>query len=330
MERLASPDDSCGWVCTGGLNVSLQGNHRHLHILYKNTVICSDFNLRLPRSCLVSVLAHPEQLHPQLWRAHQLGRAVHAVVPTGFDALDAQLPGGGWPCGVLTELLLAQPGVGEMRLLAPVMAKRLSAAQGLAQEGGEVMLFGPPALPCAQALQQMGVDVGRLVVVHGREGTRGAAVRHLLACADLLWALEQALRSGQVGVVLAWLPDRLAAETLRRLQLAAQAHEGPAFLLRGIGERCKPSPAPLRLALHPGHGPDELTAQVLKRRGPAGGPALRLALPPVLPAAARRRWWSAVSGTGATDPSAPGVGVSRARRFASAAADDVDTAVPSG
>ena len=256
---------------------------------------------------------------------------MHAVVPTGFDALDDQLPGGGWPCGVLTELLLAQPGVGEMRLLAPVMARRLSAAparaQGPAQEGGGVMLFGPPALPCAQALQQLGVDAGRLVVVHGREGTRGAAVRHLLACADLLWALEQALRSGQVGVVLAWLPDRLSAEALRRLQLAAQAHEGPAFLLRGIGERCKPSPAPLRLALHPGHGPDELTAQVLKRRGPAGGAPLRLALPPVLPAAARRRWWSAVSGTGATAPSATDVGVSRARRFASAIANDVDTAL---
>ena len=249
----------------------------------------------------MSVLVHPEQLHPQVWRAHQLGRAVHGVVPTGFEALDAQLPGGGWPCGVLSELLLAQTGIGEMRLLAPVMARRSAAAQGIAPEGGGVMLFGPPALPCAQALEQLGVEVGRLVVVHGREGARGAAVRHLLASADLLWALEQALRSGQVGVVLAWLPDRLAAEALRRLQLAAQAHEGPAFLLRGIGERCKPSPAPLRLALHPGHGPDELSVQVLKRRGPAGGGPLRLALPPVLPAAALRRWRSAVSGAGAPD-----------------------------
>ena len=226
---------------------------------------------------------------------------MHGVVPTGFEALDAQLPGGGWPCGVLSELLLAQPGIGEMRLLAPVMARRSAAAQAIAPEGGGVMLFGPPALPCAQALEQLGVEVGRLVVVHGREGARGAAVRHLLASADLLWALEQALRSGQVGVVLAWLPDRLAAEALRRLQLAAQAHEGPAFLLRGIGERCKPSPAPLRLALHPGHGPDELSVQVLKRRGPAGGGPLRLALQPVLPAAALRRWRSAVSGAGAPD-----------------------------
>ena len=235
-------------------------------------------------------LLDPERLHPHLWRAHQLGGAAHAVMPSGFAVLDAQLPGGGWPCGVLTELLLAQPGVGEVRLLAPMMAGLPPAFQREWPERVSVMLFGPPAMPCTQALQQMGVDVGRLIVVHGREGARGAALRHLLTSSDLLWALEQALRSGQVGVVVAWLPERLAAESLRRLQLAAQAHEGPAFMLRGIGERCRPSPAPLRLALHPGRRPDEVAVQVLKRRGPAGGPALHLALPPVLSAPARRRW----------------------------------------
>jgi protein ImuA len=234
--------------------------------------------------------SNPEQLHPYLWRAHQLGGAAHAVMPSGFGMLDAQLPGGGWPCGVLTELLLAQPGVGEVRLLAPVMAALPCADQPTMPCRASVMLFGPPAMPCAQALQQMGVDVGRLIVIHGREGVRGAALRHLLTSSDLLWALEQALRSGQVGVVIAWLPERLAAESLRRLQLAAQAHEGPAFMLRGIGERIRPSPAPLRLALHPGRRPDEVAVQVLKRRGPAGSPALHLALPPVLSAPARRRW----------------------------------------
>jgi multiple antibiotic resistance protein len=91
---------------------------------------------------------------------------MHAVVPTGFAALDAQLPGGGWPCGVLTELLLAQPGVGEMRLLAPVMAGRRLGGPGVSASGtpeaelcASVMWFGPPAVPCTQALQQMGVDV---------------------------------------------------------------------------------------------------------------------------------------------------------------------------
>jgi protein ImuA len=69
-----------------------------------------------------------EDLHPTLWRAHQLGRAAAAVQPSGFGVLDAQLPGGGWPCRALTELLLAQPGVGEMRLLAPALARSANAA----------------------------------------------------------------------------------------------------------------------------------------------------------------------------------------------------------
>jgi protein ImuA len=39
-------------------------------------------------------------------------------VPTGFEALDRELPGGGWPRRVLTEWLLPHPGVGEIRLLS--------------------------------------------------------------------------------------------------------------------------------------------------------------------------------------------------------------------
>jgi protein ImuA len=232
-----------------------------------------------------------EDLHPTLWRAHQLGRAAAAVQPSGFGVLDAQLPGGGWPCRALTELLLAQPGVGEMRLLAPALA-RVSAPGGRpGEEVGErsVMLFDPPARPCAQALAQLGVDAHRIVVVHGREGPRGAALRHLLPSADLLWALEQALRSAQVGAALAWLPGRVGADTLRRLQLAAQAHEGPVFLLRGIAARREHSPAPLRLALHSSPVPDEIVLHLLKRRGPPLAQPLRLVLPPVLSAPAKAR-----------------------------------------
>ncbi len=221
----------------------------------------------------------PEQLHPALWRAHQLGRQREACTATGFAALDAELPGGGWPQRVLSELLLPHPGIGEMRLLAPALAPIAAARRS-------VMLFEPPAPLCGWALAQLGVDAQQLVVVHGRDGSHGA--RHLLASADLLWALEQALKSGQVGAVLAWLPDRLRADALRRLQLAAQAHEGPAFLLRDIEARCKPSAAPLRLMLH-ATGIDELNVRVLKRRGPALAATLRLALPPVLPAVLRQR-----------------------------------------
>ena len=51
------------------------------------------------------------------------GRHADHALPSGFDALDAHLPGGGWPRRALTELLLPQPGVGEIRLLADSLGR---------------------------------------------------------------------------------------------------------------------------------------------------------------------------------------------------------------
>jgi len=229
-----------------------------------------------------------EQLHPALWRAHQLGSVQGPVWPSGFAVLDTALPGGGWPGRCLSELLLAHPGIGEMRLLAPMLA-------AVQRSGRSVMLFEPPALPCGGALAGLGVDLQRLVVVHAARaegvvpGVGAAPVRDARArAADLLWALEQALASGEAGAVLAWPMPGMRAESLRRLQLAAQAHRGPAFLLRELAAQRQPSAAPLRLALRPA-GPDEITVQVVKRRGPPLVQPLTLALAPVLSMPVRAR-----------------------------------------
>lgn len=233
-----------------------------------------------PAQALAAPPAPPESLHPALWRAHQLGRSSHAGLASGFPELDAQLPGGGWPPGALTELLLPHEGLGELRLLAPVLAA-VQAQQRC------VMCFDPPAALCAWALAALGLDAQRLVLLQARQPLKGAA-RTRLPAPDVLWALEQALKSGQVGAVLAWLPARLPADALRRLQLAAQNHEGPAFLLRDAALRQQPSAAPLRLELACA-GPDRLRVALLKRRGPLLARPLLLALPPVLsgPALAR-------------------------------------------
>ena len=75
---------------------------------------------------------------------------------------------------------------------------------------------------------------------------------------------------------------------MRRLQLAAQSHEGPAFLFRAPAVARQPSPAPLRLALA-GAGPDALSVRLLKRRGPVLEAPVQIALPPVLSRSARQR-----------------------------------------
>jgi protein ImuA len=251
-------------------------------------------------------------LHPALWRACQPAhegaiaealareqraeqaaadaraaafRAVQPLPeapPTGFAALDAVLPGAGWPLRALTELLLPfQSGIGELRLMAPALAT----AQ---RDGRASMWFDPPALPGAPGLAVLGIDPASLVVVRSRPGpgrrSRGGGGDsgiHPARTKALLWALEQALRSGHLGAVVAWLPQRLPHDALRRLQLAAQAHEGPAFVLRPMAAAGSPSAAPLRLALSPA-GADRLRVAVLKRRGPPLAAPLTLALPPVL------------------------------------------------
>ncbi len=219
--------------------------------------------------------ALPERLRPVLWRGDQMEGAVDRAWPTGFAALDAQLPGGGWPRRVLTELLLPHPGVGEIRLLGPCLT-------ALQRQGRLVMLFDPPAKLSAQAFTELGFDVGQLLVVHTRA--------RVIPGSDSLWAFEQALKSGHVGATLAWLPPRLRADRLRRLQLAAQAHDGPAFVLREWAAQQRPTAAPLRLALRAG-GADRLQLQLLKRRGPPLASPITLTLAPVLSEALREQAW---------------------------------------
>jgi len=244
-------------------------------ILYESTVFRMDSATHAPSRAapLRRPPLAPETLHPALWLGHQVGRVVEQAVPSGFSALDRELPGGGWPRRVLTELLLPHPGVGEIRLL--------SASLAAAQRAGRlVMLFDPPAALSAWALEDLGFDVGQLLIVNTR--TR------VVPGSDSLWALEQALKSGHVGAVLAWLPPRLRAERLRRLQLAAHSHDGPAFVLREMAAAARPTATPLRLALQP-RGADTLGVRILKRRGPPLAAGLELALPPVLSGIARQR-----------------------------------------
>lgn len=253
------------------------------------------------------------QLHPGLWLGHQLGRPADHTVPTGFAALDAELPGGGWPCRGLTELLLPQPGMGEIRLLAPSLV-------AVQQAGRLVMLFDPPAGLSAAAWAQLGLDVPELLLIqtrpagtppgapggHGKNNQKSdpQSARRSDQDRNSLWALEQALKSGHVGAVLAWIPPLLRTEHLRRLQLAAQAHDGPAFLLRPwSGQEARvhaqPTPSPLRLGLRPGAAPaaagasaasdavagrEQLAVHLLKRRGPPRLQPLVLNLPSVLSA----------------------------------------------
>jgi cell division inhibitor SulA len=178
-------------------------------------------------------LSAPQQLsellaHPSVWR----GRSCAAVptLSTGFAALDAGLPGGGWPRHGLVEILTPRSGVGELYLLLPVLASlsRESPARWCTW-------VSPPHEPYAPALESQGVAVDRMLVVR----------THLP-----LWAHEQALRSGACGIALGWLP-RVSPRAIRRLQLAAEQGRALGVLFRSQRFAHLASPAMLRLSLEP-------------------------------------------------------------------------------
>jgi len=219
-----------------------------------------------------------------VWRGGAPSGAAVPAAPTGYAALDAALPGGGWPAGGLAELLCRAEGVGELQVVLPALA-------ALTAAGHRVAWLAPPYLPYAPALKAAGVRLAGLTVVRA-PGRR-----------DALWAAEQALRSGAFHALLLWLPKASYPE-LRRLAVAAQAGPGFALAFRPQEAGCESSPAVLRLALEPAAdaaGPPAL--RILKRRGmPLAAPlSLPLARPlPARPAhALGRAPLSAVPATGA-------------------------------
>lgn len=195
-----------------------------------------------------------------IWRGDQLGHGSTPALSSGFAALDSELPGAGWPLSMLTELIGREPGIGELRLLVPLLRQ-------LTRERKIVILLAPPHIPYAPALAGFGVDLDYLLIVQAPNA------------ADRLWAVEQTLKSASFGCLLAWLPqEKTRPEHLRRMQLAAQGAQGPAFLFRPLAAQFEASPAPLRLLLLP--KPDQkLCVQLLKRRGPVLGHSLLLDLP---------------------------------------------------
>lgn len=200
---------------------------------------------------LASVLARGD-----VWLGDALAHLPAAGIASGYPELDAELPGGGWPQGCLTEILVAQAGTGEVSLLLPALRQ-------LAAGGGWLALVSPPWLPHAPAWAAAGLPLERLVVVQG--GRQSA------------WCCEQLLLSGGFAGVLAWPEAGIDARALRRLQVAAEGRPTLACLWRPATVAAAPSPAPLRLAL--AAAPQGLTVHILKRRGRPAARPLVLPLP---------------------------------------------------
>ena len=92
--------------------------------------------------------------NPAIWRGGDCAPEP-AALPSGFPALDAVLPGRGWPGSALTEIVLEREGIGELRLTLPALAR-------LQAQGRDVVWIAPPHVPYAPALIAAGLDLARL------------------------------------------------------------------------------------------------------------------------------------------------------------------------
>ena len=176
------------------------------------------------------------------------------VWSTGRSALDARLPGGGWPRASLVEVLLETTGLGEIQLFLPALVECQHRIDG---EVPWLVWIAPPHEPYAPALAQQGIELSRLLVVRPASAT------------EALWAAEQALSSGVCAAVILWLQgtdDRW----LRRLKLAAEAGGALGVLFRPERHRFESSPASWRVAVT--QGEHETHLELVKVQGGRPGP----------------------------------------------------------
>ena len=180
-----------------------------------------------------------------IWRGFQNSPSTGQVVSSGFRPLDAYLPGGGWPLGALTEILIDDIAHSPLWLVLPGLL-RLTALKH-----HQIWVY-PPHIPYPPALASRGINLDKTVILKPRQET------------DALWAAEQALRSGACSAVLYW-PRKLSFTATRRLQLASEVGSTWGVCFRPSHAATMPTTAALRLLFKPTGTGAMLT--ILKCRG---------------------------------------------------------------
>jgi protein ImuA len=217
------------------------------------------------------------RLQRQMWQGEEVRPQDSNAVSSGHRTLDAALPGMGWTSGSVTEVLIEESGVGEIRLL------ERSIRELTVKTNRTVVFIAPPWQPNLTAFRTMKIPTGKLVWVKAPED-------------QVLWAAEQTLKQEGIGAVLIWLPEA-RPEAVRRLQVAAQESQALAFLFRPLKAARQSSAAPLRMVCKPTLPANAQTMNrrewmhavmleidIIKRRGPLLGKPLQLRLPVLKPA----------------------------------------------
>ena len=183
-------------------------------------------------------------MRQDIWRGTS-GFTNVSSLPTGYPQLDQYLPGGGWPLGALTEILVENIAEIPLWLITPALAT-------LSHQQRWQTWVAPTGIPYAPALANAGIDLSKMLLI--RTSTRS----------DMLWTIEQSLRSNICSAVLSW-PQQLRSTTSRRLQLAAKHGHSWGLCFFSCKYAEYQSMAALRLLFRPNRRGAEV--KILKCRG---------------------------------------------------------------
>ncbi|HJN04445.1 MAG TPA: hypothetical protein QF665_04945 [Alphaproteobacteria bacterium] len=176
-------------------------------------------------------------------------------VSFGAAAVDAALPWGGLPRNCLHEVTGGVAAAGFAAALLGRLAEPAGTVVWCSRtpavfDGGH--LYGPGLVP-------FGLDPARLVLVRARTG------------ADLLWALEEALRSGRPAAVLGET-GAIGLAASRRLQLAAEAGGVTALVWRRPESGVRPGDSNPSVAVTRWHIRPASSAGPISSAGSVSGP----------------------------------------------------------
>ncbi|GGA88482.1 hypothetical protein GCM10011369_33260 [Neiella marina] len=146
--------------------------------------------------------------HPGVWQVSAAGNP-RSCIATGHDALNQQLPAGGWQSEVIYEM----SAHGQQQLLQSLEP----ALSTLSHQTGWLILLKPPKTALDTIAKMADVDPSRLLVVHGNDDF------------DSLWAAEQALVKNNAACILTWT-DELSNRDVKRLKLAARGTKALSFV----------------------------------------------------------------------------------------------------
>ena len=137
-----------------------------------------------------------------------------SLVNPSFAELDNIVAQSPWQSQIVNEMPFDSEQHQQLSILAPTLAK-------LSQQGRWIVLVGASKQSINYINKIIGLDSARVLLVHPKDQTDG------------LWAIEQALMSGNSSAVLGW-PGEIDSRDLKRLQLAAKRTSALAFVFNKL------------------------------------------------------------------------------------------------